>query len=676
MNKPAAIEPEKMDLRSMDIAENKRDELKRCLGEAFPEVFSEGDLNFDQLRRLLGDWVDPAKERFGLTWPGKAECMKIIQQPSIATLKPMRDDSLHFDRSENVFIEGDNLEVLKLLQKAYFGKIKMIYIDPPYNTGGEFIYPDKYAESLDTYLAYTGQVDDEGRKFSTNTDSSGRFHSRWLNMMYPRLYLARNLMREDGIIFISIDDNEITNLRELCNEVFGEENFVATLVWEKGRKNDAKRFSVGHEYLVGYAKNLQLIEEIVAPWREPKEGVAEIVQEYNRLKAVHGADFDAISAGLIEFYQALPKDHLSKKYSRSRFVDSRGIWRDNNISWPGGGGPKYELRHPVTKLPCKIPDDGWRFIESTMKERIREGFVQFREDHTKSPFLKSYLYVEPDTSAGLADDGGEKYQVMGSVFYRHSQPSNDVIKGIFGEKIFENPKDHEILARLIRYCSGKSDIILDFFAGSGTTAHAVFELNQRDGGNRKFILAQLPEPTGRNDFPTIAAIARARIRRVSESISGGKESELKLSANQTLDLGFRSYKLDRSNFKIWNGEAAEFDESGTQLELHVDHLSASSSEEDILYELLLKAGFRLSTKIETVQMKGSKIFSVEDGTFLICLEKEITPGLIDALADANPLQVICLDEGFKGNDQLKTNAAQTFKARAQAGESEIVFKTV
>ena len=253
--------PEKMPLTSMDVADEKREELKRCLGGAFPEVFAENRIDFDQLKRVLEEWVDSGKERFGLTWPGKAECMKIIQQPSVATLKPVREESVNFDETENLFIEGDNLEVLKLLQKAYFGKIKMIYIDPPYNTGNEFIYPDKYAETLDTYLAYTGQIDGEGRKFSTNTDAVGRYHSNWLNMMYPRLYLARNLLREDGSIWISIDDHELNSLIDLGKTIFGDENFVSCFIWQKRKtRENRKVFSTNHDYILCFAKNRELFE--------------------------------------------------------------------------------------------------------------------------------------------------------------------------------------------------------------------------------------------------------------------------------------------------------------------------------------------------------------------------------------------------------------------------------
>ncbi|WP_270495641.1 DNA methyltransferase, partial [Citrobacter gillenii] len=307
-------------------------------------------------------------------------------------------------------------------------------------------------QTLDTYLAYAGLLDDEGKKFTTNTTSEGRFHSKWMNMIYPRLFLARNLLQDDGVICISINDRELYNLKQLTDQIFGEENFISTLVWEKGRKNDAKRVSVGHEYMVLYAKNLAFIEEITQPWREPKEGIQEIINVYNKAKSIYFEQFEKISEELISFYKSLDADHPSKKYARSRFVDQRGIWRDNNISWPGGGGPKYDLLHPITGQPCKVPDDGWRFVESTMKQKIHEGYIHFRDDHSQPPILKSYLYIDPESATSDEDAGGKK-QVMGSVFYRHSQPSNDVIKDLFGEKVFENPKDHEILARLFDYCT-------------------------------------------------------------------------------------------------------------------------------------------------------------------------------------------------------------------------------
>ncbi|MBX3442149.1 MAG: site-specific DNA-methyltransferase [Planctomyces sp.] len=661
--------PERLDLRSHDASGDKIAELLRL----FPEVRTEGGkLDFDRLKLALGESVDVGKERYGMNWPGKAECFKTIQTPSLGALRPCPEESVNFDTTENLIIEGDNLEVLKLMQKSYLGKVKMIYIDPPYNTGNDFIYPDNYTESLHTYLEYTGQIDAEGRKFGTNTEADGRFHSKWLNMMYPRLYLARNLLREDGVIFISIDDHELDNLLKTCNEVFGEENHIATLVWEKGRKNDARRFSVGHEYLVGFAKNLLLIEELVPAWREPKEGVAEIVDEYHRLKQSHGDDYSAISAGLVAFYQSLPEDHPSKKYSRSRFVDKRGIWRDNNISWPGGGGPRYDLLHPRTKKPCKVPDDGWRFVEETMQAKVRNGYVEFREDHTKTPFLKSYLYIENPIDTSGEDSQGEKLQVMGSVFYRHSQPSNDVLKELFGEKIFENPKDHDIIARLVKYCTDENSIVLDFFAGSGTTAQSVIEVNEKTGGNRTFILVQLPEPTGRTDYATIADICKERVRCVIAKLDKEDFGKLNMDGNQKQYRGFRVFKLAESNFTAWDAQVAP--EPGAlekQLEFHVDHIRDERTADDILYELLLKSGFPLTTPVETHSVADKTVYSVAGGALMICLEPGLTLELIRVIADRKPERVVCLDEGFAGNDQLKANAVQTFKTKGVTS-----FKTV
>src|SRR2546423_310076 len=299
-----AIEIEKLALSSMSITDAKKERLKELVPEAFTEG---GKVDFDQLKVALGETVDVGKERYGMNWPGKAECFRAIQTPSLGTLRPRPEQSVNFDTTENLIIEGDNLEVLKLLQKSYLGKVKMIYIDPPYNTGNDFIYPDNYSEPLQTYLEYTGQVDAAGKKFSSNTETDGRFHSKWLNMMYPRLYLARNLLKEDGVIFMSIDDAEIDNLRKIGAEVFGEENFIACLVWEKGRKNDAKLFSVGHEYIVIYAQSKSTLREKKTVWREPKPGAQEIWDEYLRLREKYGSDNGTIKSELVRWHQDLPQ---------------------------------------------------------------------------------------------------------------------------------------------------------------------------------------------------------------------------------------------------------------------------------------------------------------------------------------------------------------------------------
>lgn len=665
-------QPEPLDLRSHDLTADKTAELLRL----FPEIRTEGGkIDFDKLKLTLGASVDVGRERYGMTWPGKADCFKTIQAPSIGTLLPARAESVDFDSTENLIIEGDNLEVLKLLQKSYLGKVKMIYIDPPYNTGNDFIYPDNYSESLQTYLEYTGQVDEVGRKFGTNSDTDGRFHSRWLNMMYPRLYLAKNLLRDDGVIFISIDDAEIDNLRKLCDEIFGEENFVAQLVWEKGRKNDAKLFSVGHEYILVYSR----LKDSSMVWREEKPGAREILSEYRRLKDLYGNDLVAIQKGIRHYYDSLPKDHPALKHRRYNHIDVNGIWRDHDISWPSENGPRYEIIHPKTKQPCRIPDRGWRF--STIEKFTlydKHGFIEYRDDHTEPPILKRYLnYVSTDFDLdtrrkNISVDGEEEevnVQVMPSVFYKHSQPTVVQLRNLMGGDYFPNPKDSEILGRLAAYVTDKDSIILDFFAGSGTTAQAVLDLNHQDGSNRKFILVQLPEPIEDKEFPTIADITKERVRRVIQKMNAEEAGQLPLHGKQ--DRGFRVFKLAESNFKSWDAQAPQNAQAlEKQLELHIDHIREGRSAEDILYEILLKSGFALTTPVENLTLAGKSVYSVVDGGMLICLEKQLTLELIRAMAEHNPQRVVCLDAGFAGDDQLKTNAVQIFKTK------NITFKTV
>jgi adenine-specific DNA-methyltransferase len=347
-------------------------------------------------------------------------------------------------------------------------------------------------------------------------------------MMYPRLRLLREFLTNDGVILCSIDDNEAAHTRLLFNDIFGTRNFIAQLVWEKGRKNDAKLFSIGHDYIFVFAKNISALKDV--EWRAPKDGIVEIATEYHRLRIEFKNDYDAISKGLSHFYAGLPKDHPSKKYARAKNADERGVWRDNNISWHGGGGPKYDILHPVTGKPCKVPDDGWRFVEDTMREKIAHGFVVFREDHTKPPIYKSYIYMKDESPSAddVLDNEGQR-EVLGSVFYRHTQPSNDVIRNIFGGKSFPNPKDHEILARLIRYVTkdSKDCIILDSFAGSGSTGHAVIDLNIADGGQRRFVLIEMDK----NIASDITSFRLEKVVRDQLNTQHGEAAELVLATN-------------------------------------------------------------------------------------------------------------------------------------------------
>ena len=642
MNKEAAEKnTTKLLALSNDVATRKRDTLKNFLTQGFPECLSEGRIDFETLRRALGDLVDAGNERFGLVWPGKAQCMKIIQQPSAATLKPDRSKSVDFESTDNVFIEGDNLEVLKLLQKSYFGKIRMIYIDPPYNTGQEFIYPDKYAESLETYLAYTGQIDSEGRRFSTNTDTVGRYHSNWLNMMYPRLYLARNLLRDDGAIFISIDDHELSRLHELCDQIFGEENFKANIAWQKRytRSNNTVDFTTVVEHLLVYAKSEAF--------------------EVNLLPRTEEAD---------------------ARYSNPD-NDRRGEWKGASFLNPASPQDRpnlcYPLKNPNTGETVHPTTNAWRRSREAFEELLADDRLYWGPDGRASvPSIKMFL----SEARRLTPTNFWAHDYAG-----HTDEGTRALEALIPGKVFNNPKPVRLVRRMLEHaCSGPGDIVLDFFAGSCVTAQASIELNLEDGGSRKFILVQLPEPVEEDSnaakvgFSTIAEIGRERIRRVIDKAHKASDGQLDLDKRSAADLGYKAFRLDRSNFRIWDGrgDPADVDELARQLELHVDHRRSESTPDDIVYEILLKAGFPLSTNVETIKLAASDVFSIEDGALLICLKKHITSELVDALADANPLQVICLDEGFNGNDQLKANAVQTFKARAQAEESEIVFRTV
>jgi len=627
-DKPAA--PGRLDLSSHAIADDKRAELLRL----FPEIRTEGGkLDFEKLKLVLGETVDVGKERYGMNWPGKAECFRTIQKPSMATLRPARDESVNFDATENLIIEGDNLEVLKLLQKSYLGKVKMIYIDPPYNTGNDFIYPDNYSESLQTYLEYTGQVDAEGRKFGTNTDTDGRFHSKWLNMMYPRLYLARNLLRDDGVVFISIDDGEVDNLRKLCNETFGEENFIACAIWQKmyAPKSSARHFSADHDYVLVYSRNAEI-------WRP----------------------------------ELLPRTEEQDAVYKNPDNDPRGPWRPNNLAarnYYSKG--TYSITCPSGRV-IEGPPKGsyWRVSEEKFWELNADNRIWWGQDGNNIPAPKIFL---SEVKSGRVPQTLWKYDEVG-----HSQEAKKEIVELLdfadSEGVFDTPKPTRLIQRAITIgCSASAgDVVLDFFAGSGTTAHAVLDLNKQDGGNRKFILVQLPEPTNRQDYPTIADITKERVRRVIKKLNDEDAGKLDLDGTKKQDRGFSVFKLAESNFKPWNaGLPYDAKALETQLELHIDHIRAGRHADDLLYEILLKSGFPLTTSVETLELTGKTVHSIAGGALFICLDRQLTLDLIRAMAERKPERVVCLDEGFAGNDQLKANAVQIFKTKGVTS-----FKTV
>ncbi len=678
------------DTQSTDPVADNVEQLKAL----FPEAFTEGKVSFEVLKQLLGGTVDEREEKYGLNWHGKRRSRQIALTRSTGTLRPCPEESVDWDTTQNLMIEGDNLEVLKLLQKSYAGKVKLIYIDPPYNTGKDFVYPDDFRDNIKNYLELTGQADG-GKKISSNTETSGRFHTDWLNMMYPRLKLARGLLCNDGVILISIDDHEVENLRRLCDEVFGEENFIACMVWEKGRKNDAKFVSVGHEYLLVFAKSQAHLRDIKTLWREEKPGAREIWEQYLLLRTKHKENDRDIEVDLQSWFSSLDKKHPAKKWSRYKRVDANGPWRDRDISWPGGGGPRYDVLHPKTGLPCKVPERGWIYASlEEMQRQIKLGLVEFRDDHTEPPFRKAHIRPIPaeieaeeipdeelDEILGNSTDAEEPSeedeeefatQVRGSYFYKQSQVAVKYLRKLLGAKVFNNPKDHYELAKLFDYVAANDQkaVVMDFFAGSGSTAHAVMDLNQADGGNRRYILVQLPEALssavkeqkasatycdkiGRPR--TIAELTKERLRRVAKAI----RTE---NPDYTGDLGFRVFRLDSSNIHAWEPDRDNIAQSIFDA---AEHLKADRTEQDILFELLLKLGLDLTVPIEQKVIVGKTVHSIGAGVLLVCLaekikNEEVEPlaqGIVDwhkQLAPAGETQIVFRDSAF-GDDVAKTN---------------------
>jgi adenine-specific DNA-methyltransferase len=671
--------PEKLDLASLDVAADKQRQLRQLFPEVFTETTDEQGadrltLDFDKLKAVLGDHTPltaPGQERYGLDWPGKRDALRAVQASSYGTLLPAPEESVDWETTRNVFIEGDNLEVLKLLQKSYYGKVKMIYIDPPYNTGNDFVYPDNYAESLETYLRYTGKIDGQGVKTTTNSKDSGRFHSNWLRMMYPRLYVAKNLLRENGVLFISIDDNEVTNLRQLCDLIFGEDNFIEMIIWKKRNTppND-KVIGAQHDYILIYGKS----EEVRLNLRKRSEKQLERYEN--------------------------PDNH------------PKGPWAAGDISANVKGGRYvdslyYPIINPKTGESHFPPAKGnWRFSRERVERMIAANEIYFGPDGKGRPKVKRFLKEIKDgiTWTTLWD------------FVPMNTSSSLEMNEIFGEStMFENPKPIGLIEELLRLGSEQDSLIVDFFAGSCTTAHAAMRLNAVDGGRRSVLSVQLPEPcpsdreAAKAGFVTIADLSKERIRRAGKMIlsewelrhagleSGTGQSKVKkasdLFADSTVaadpnqqpstisdlpshppDTGFRVFKLAPSNFKRWNGEAAAASSQALveQLEASLDHIATGATEESLLFEILLKAGYELTCPMEKLNLADQTVYAIDGLSLFISVADRIDSALIDAVAERHPVQFICLDRALQGNDSLKVNTLETFRS----AQPEIQFRTV
>ena len=622
------------------------------LRKLFPELVTEGAkglaINIDVLKGLVGDaTVTDADEKYGLNWHGTRAARQLALTPSAGTLRPCPEESVDWDTTQNLMIEGDNLEVLKLLQKSYAGKVKLIYIDPPYNTGKDFVYPDNFHDSIQNYMELTGQVEG-GRKISSNTEASGRFHTDWLNMIYPRLKLAHSLMVAGGATLVSCDDNELPRLLIVMDEIFGPENFIGQVIWQRSKKGDAKLIATVHEYIVCYAKDKSAVLE-QGLWRKPKEGAEEVLAKYDELRKSLKSDHAAVRTAIQAWFRDLPEGDSRKAHKHYNWSDERGLYFADNFAGPDDGRdsrPRHDILHPVTGKPCKKPSTGWRWDPDKTEWALAQvpPRIHFGPDETTIPNRKSYLF-EIDS------------EPFSSVFYRDGRSATLEVEALVGKGWFQFPKNTDVLSELIELTTKPGDLVLDFFAGSGSTGHAVMKVNAAHGTQRRYILVQLPEPTGKTEYPNIAAITRRRLQAASETI----RAQSRLTAG---DVGFRAFKLDTSNMRAWSPQR---DDLAQSLFDHLDHVADDRSHDDLLYELLLKLGLDLCVPIEPKTIAGKLVQSIGGGVLLVCLDEQIS------VADAEPLalgvvewhralqtagEVTCVfrDSAFE-NDVAKTNLA-------------------
>jgi len=626
----------KLDGKSLDIVSENIEKLK----ELFPEVFSEGKIDFTKLQEELGAFTDKENERYNFTWNGKQEAKRIAQTPSTGTLRPCKEESKNWDTTQNLYIEGDNLEVLKLLQKSYHKKVKMIYIDPPYNTGKDFVYKDNFRDNIKNYMQLTGQIDSDGNRLSTNSDTNGRYHSDWLSMMYPRLKLARNLLKDDGVIFISIDGNEVANLRKLCDEIFGEDNFLSELIWSLNSGTQAGYFTRSHETILVYTKNNLNI-----------------------------SSFKDFSGGTIK-HGALKK--ISKVNPSSDLLFPKGCIKceNENSLFTGtiGGSEKQFIKGEMKFVNGILNNDviieaGW-----AMKNQVL-SWIHGQETYDSKGQKVLRFYFNSQGILFYEKERGTQHPktVLLSENVGNTKRGGQDFLELFSEKIMDFPKPVKLIAFLTSLIAqNKNDLVLDFFSGSATTANAIIKLNAEDDKNRKYIMVQIPEKTKDEEFPTICEIGKERIRRAGEKIiADNPDKDL-----SNLDIGFKVYKLDSSNIKEWD---SDFDNLEINLLDAVDNIKSDRTSEDLLYEILLKYGLDLTLPIEELTIEGKTVYNIGYGALVVCLDDNITITVVEAIAEFIKEQVVYDDEKKKrharvvfkdksfADTNVKTNAIQVLK---------------
>ncbi|WP_432051513.1 site-specific DNA-methyltransferase [Streptomyces xiamenensis] len=622
------VEPGDPETHSKDLVSENLEQLRKI----FPSAFTEGKVDFDALRELLGDAVDDSDEKFGLTWFGKRDARRIALKPSTATLLPRPEESVDWDTTQNVMIEGDNLEVLKLMQKSYANKVKLIYIDPPYNTGKDFIYPDKFQDTIQNYLQQTGQAGSDGGRLSSNSETSGRYHSAWLDMMYPRLMLARNLLNKDGVLVISIDEREYANLRAMCAEIYGEENLVGTVVWKNATDNNPSRIATEHEYLLFVARDSGSLEKV---WKSSISDVRDAVVKAGERIIEESSDFTEMR----ERYSRWFRENKGEMWplDRYKYIDEGGVYTGSqSVHNPGKEGYRYDVLHPQTGKPCKQPLMGYRFPEATMQRLLEDGRILFGEDEDKIIELKVYASEYQEKLSSVLELDGR----LGA--YELKDDFSD-----FG-KVFSNPKPVRLLLNFFPHILKEDgDILLDFFAGSGSSARAIQELNSRDAVRRRFILVQLPEKldskvaegrealkvcrqSGRREV--ISSVTVERIRRGAIKDSGGLG-----------DSGTRIFSLADSGMLRWDTSRQDVEQQALDL---IDNVREGREEEDILFELLLNQGLDLASKVEARDFAGKRVYSTGAGLLFACLPsagsitkgnaEEIAKGIVDWRDELEP----------------------------------------
>ena len=659
--------PKRLSLQSADGVQLNLDALYQIAPSCFTEAADPKTgkikrmVNFDTLRQLLGDdAVEDAPEAYEFNWVGKQAARAEVLRPINKTLRPVREDSVDWDTTQNLYIEGDNLEVLKLLQKSYLGKVKMIYIDPPYNTGNDFVYHDDFAHSQAEEDLFAGNVDELGNRFIKNTDSNGRYHSDWCSMIYSRLMVARSLLTEDGVIFINMDENEISNLQKICSEIFGEKNDLGTIVWDKRNpKGDSRGISYQHEYIIAYSKDFFTFTQS-CKLNRPKKNAQMILDKAARLFAKVSSNYtlEMCNSDFSEWIKS-KKTELSGGESAYNKIDENGdVYQSVSMAWPNKKKAPDEyfipLVHPITKKVCPVPERGWRNPPATMKELENKGLIIYGSDESTQPRRK-YL---------LKDNMFENIPSL--IYYGGSD--TDILTEM---KIpFDTPKVVDIVKEHIQSLSNNDSFILDFFSGSATTAHAVMQLNAEDGGNRKFILVQLPEETTADSeaykagYKNICEIGKERIRRAGKKIK--EESPL---TTQDLDTGFRVFRVESSNYE--EVEHTPKDWNQDQLDLFLNNIKSDRTDLDLLFGCMLDWGVQLSLPMTTEEVDGKKIYIVNEGDLVACFADKVTDNVVRAMAEKQPLRVIFRDSCFE-RDADKINIYETFKQLLDWSDQEVV----